>query len=226
MLTDTPPSSLLDPKWVQLCGKAEVTGTWCRSQLPALKGGGAGGGEGRAESSGIKLGRGTLLIYSVLHPKPTTSWLETHSAPFWCWDKPWATLDSLDSPRPGLGGSHHLPPYSILCVAPPHPHPNDFYSRDSQGGVLRLSQFGLPKLWEVTTPGSNLGLEQGLKQTCSSTQELSSGVSHSFCTTRGRVDSQLFVVGSQTASLTTGLSFDHNLCCKCLNGPCEAIFDI
>jgi hypothetical protein len=24
---DMPPSSLLDPKWVQLCGKAEMTGT-------------------------------------------------------------------------------------------------------------------------------------------------------------------------------------------------------
>ncbi len=28
------------------------------------------------------------------------------------------------------------------------------------------------------------------------------------------------------ASLTPGLSFTHNLCCKCLNGSCEAIFDI
>jgi len=34
--------------------------------------------------------------------------------------------DSLDSPWPGLEGSHHLPPYSILCVAPPHLHPNGF----------------------------------------------------------------------------------------------------
>jgi hypothetical protein len=36
--TDTPPSSWLDPKRVQLCERAEVVGTWCRSQLPALKG--------------------------------------------------------------------------------------------------------------------------------------------------------------------------------------------
>ncbi len=35
---DTPPSSLLDPKRVQLCQIAEEEGTWCRSQLPALKG--------------------------------------------------------------------------------------------------------------------------------------------------------------------------------------------
>ncbi len=134
--------------------------------------------------------------------------------------------DSLDSPQPKLGGSHHLPPYSILCVAPPHPHPNGFYSLDSQGGVPGLSQFGLPELWEVTTPSLDLGLERDLKQTCSSPQELSNGLSHSFCTPWGRVDSQLFVIGSQTVSLTPGPSFDHNSCCRCLNGPCEAIFDI
>jgi hypothetical protein len=44
-------------------------------------------------------------------------------------------LDSLDSPRLGLGGSHHLLPYIILYIAPRHAHPNGFYSRDSQGGV-------------------------------------------------------------------------------------------
>ncbi len=33
-----------------------------------------------------------------------------------------------------------------------------------------------------------------------------------------RVDSRLLVVGSQTGSLTPGLSFDHNLCYRCPNG--------
>jgi hypothetical protein len=137
-----------------------------------------------------------------------------------------SNTDSLDSPRPGLGGSHHIPPYSILCVTPPHLHPNGFYSRDSQGAVPKLFRFGLLGLWELVTPGSNLGLGWGLKQSCSSPQELSNGVSHFICTHRGRVDSRLFVVGSQTASLTTGPSFDHNLCCICPNGSCETIFDI
>ncbi len=41
-------------------------------------------------------------------------------------------LDSLDSPRPGLGGSHHLPPYSILCDSPRHPRPNVTFSREMQ----------------------------------------------------------------------------------------------
>jgi len=51
-------------------------------------------------------------------------------------------------------------------------------------------------------------------------------VSHSIYTHRDRVDSRLFVVESQTASLTPGPSFAHNLCCRCPNGSCEAIFDI
>jgi len=135
-------------------------------------------------------------------------------------------MDSLDSPRPGLGGGHHLPPYSILCVTPPHPHPNGFYSRDSQGGVPKLSWFELLGLWELITPSSNLGLGWGLMQTCSSSQDLSNSVSHSIFTHWDRVDSWLFVAGSQTANLTLKPSFDHSLCYRCPNGSCEAIFDI
>ncbi len=66
----------------------------------------------------------------------------------------------------------------------------------------------------------------GLKQTCSSPQEFSNGVSHSTCTHQGQVDSQLLMVRSQTASLTPSPSFVHNLCYKRPNGSCKAIFDI
>ncbi len=45
-----------------------------------------------------------------------------------------------DTPWPGLGGSHHLPPYSILCNAPLRLHPNGSFSRDSQVGVPKLSR--------------------------------------------------------------------------------------
>jgi len=69
-------------------------------------------------------------------------------------------------------------------------------------------------------------IRQGLNQCCSSPPELSNGVSHFTCMHRNRVDSRLLVVESQTASLTPGPSFDHNLCCKCPNGSCEAILDI
>jgi len=152
--------------------------------------------------------------------------VRTHSAPFWCWDKPQATLDSLDSPRPELGGSHHLPPYSILCVTSREPHSNDTFSQDSQGGVPKLSRVGLPGLWELISPGSELRLEWGLNQSCSSLQELFNALSHSFCRRLKEVDSRLLVVRSQTASLTPGPSFAHNLGCRCPNGSCEAILDI
>jgi len=174
-----------------------------------------------------KQGRETSsLTYVVLHPNPTHKWVRIHSAPFWCWDKPWANLDSLDSPRFGLRGSHHLPPYSILCSSPRDLHPNGYFSRDSQSGVPKLSRFGFPGLWTLLTPRSELGSWQGLNQSCSSPQELFNGVLHFTCTHQNWVDSWLLVVGSRIASLTLNLSFDHNLCCRCPNGSCKAILDI
>jgi hypothetical protein len=130
--------------------------------------------------------------------------------------------NSLDSLWPGFGGSHHLPSYIILYIHPQHLHSNGFFDRDSQGGVPKLSQFGLSGLWELITPSSNLWLRWNLKQTCSSPQELFDSLSHSHCTHWDRIDSQLLVVGS----LIPSPYFDHNLCCKCLNGSCEAILDI
>jgi hypothetical protein len=101
-----------------------------------------------------------------------------------------------------------------------------FLSQDSQGGVPKLSRFGLPRLYEFITLYSDLRLGWGLKKTCRSPWELSNGVLYSTCTHRGRVDFRLLVVGSQTGNLTPGPSFCHNLWWKCLNGSCEAIFDI
>jgi len=118
----------------------------------------------------------------VLHPNPTNKLVRTHFAPFWCWEKPRATLDSLDSPRPGLKGSHHLPPYSILYSSPPHLHPNGSFSQDSQSGIPKLSRFGLLGLWTFITPHPELGSGQGLNQSCSSPRELSNGVLHFICT--------------------------------------------
>jgi hypothetical protein len=158
--------------------------------------------------------------------KTDPKWVRTHSASIWCWDKPRATLDSLDSSRPRLGWSHHLPPYSILYVTPWEPHPNGTFSRDSQGGVPKLPRVGLPGLWTLISPGFDLRLEWGLNQSYSSPRELSNAPSHSFCRHREEVDSRLLVVGSQTFSLTPGPSFAHNLGCRCPNGSCEANLDI
>jgi len=161
-----------------------------------------------------------------MHPKTNPKLVRTHSALFWCWDKPRATLDSLDSPWPGLGGGHHHPPYSILCIPLLHPHPNGLLSRDSQCGVPKLSRFRLPGLWELITLGSDLGLGWGTKQSCNSPWELSNGVLHYIFTHRGQVDSRLLVVRSQTISLTPDPYFVHNLCWGCPNGSSQAIFDI
>ncbi len=144
-----------------------------------------------------RLGKGTsLLNYTVLHPNPTNKLVRTHSAPFWCWDKPRATLDSLDSPRPELGGSHHLPPYSILYSSSRHLHPNGSFSRDSQSEVPNLSRFGLPGLWTLITSRPKLRLGRGLKQSCSSPRELFNGVLHFPYTQRNQVDYRLLVIGN------------------------------
>ncbi len=134
-------------------------------------------------------------------------------------------LDSLDSPQPGLGGSHHLPPYSILCVRLQRLHSNDFLSRDSQSGVPKLSRFGLPGLWTITSR-PNLRLGRGLNQTCSPPRELSNTMSHFVKGRWEEVDSRLLVVGSQIVKLTPDSSFAHNLGCRCPNGSCKAILDI
>ncbi len=108
-----------------------------------------------------------------MHPNPTNNLVKTLSTHFQCWDKPRATLDLLDSPRPGLRGSHHLPPYSIFYNSPPHLHPNGSFSRDSQSGVPKLSRFGLPRLWAFITSCSELESRRSLNQSCSSPRELS-----------------------------------------------------
>jgi hypothetical protein len=51
-------------------------------------------------------------------------------------------------------------------------------------------------------------------------------MSDAICRQVNRVDSQLFVVGSQTGSLTPGPSFGHNLCFRCSNEQCKLILDI
>ncbi len=85
-----------------------------------------------------------LLTRSCIQNQPKL--VRTHSACIWCWDKPRATLDSHDSPRPGLGRCHHHPPYSILCVHPREWHPNGSFSRDSQSVVSKLSRCRNPTL--------------------------------------------------------------------------------
>ncbi len=134
--------------------------------------------------------------------------------------------DSQDSPRSGLGGSHHLPPYSILCAFSQGPHPNGILSWDFQVGVSKFSQLGLLRLWGPITLRADLRLRLVIKQSCSPCLDLSNDMLHATCTQGNRVDSRLLVVKSQIANLTPGLSFGHNLCFICPNGSCKLILNI
>ncbi len=82
------------------------------------------------------------------------------------------------------------------------------------------------RLWTAITPDCRVRSRRGLNQSCSPRRDLSNAMSHSQFERREEVDSRLLVVGSQTTSLTPGPSFALNLGCRCLNGQCEAIFDI
>jgi len=84
----------------------------------------------------------------------------------------------------------------------------------------------LPELWTAITPDYRVGSWRGLNQSYSPRRDLSNAMSHTQIGRREEVDSRLLVVGSQTASLTPGPSFAHNLGCKCSNCQCEGIFDI
>jgi hypothetical protein len=137
-----------------------------------------------------------------------------------------ANTNSQDLPRPGLGGSHHLPPYNILCAWPWDQHPNDILSRDSQVRVSKFPKLGLFHLWRPITLCANLWLRWSLKKISSPCWELSNGMSHATWMQGNRGDSWLLMFRNQIANLALGPSFGHNLCLKCPNGSCELILDI
>ncbi len=113
---------------------------------------------GVLKASGLNQKEGQRIQLLGPTSKPINKLVSSHSETLWVLGQATGNMDSLDSPWPGLGGSHHLPPHSILCVCSWHLHQNDFLSRDSQGGVPKLSQFRLLGLWELVTPSSNLRL--------------------------------------------------------------------
>ncbi len=202
---------------MQGCGKLGLGGC---SRLPTLE-----GVEGRARSPGIRLGRDEA-IWSRTCIQNQHKLVRTHSACIWCWDKPRANSDSHDTPRPGVGRCHHHPPYSILCVAPSRPHPSGYLSRDSPSGVPKLSQFWTPRTLGhhsfLPRPPIGMRSELNLQPSSRAFQRRVALPQHT--SGAGRV--RLLMVESQTANLTPGLSFAHNLGCRCPNDQCEAISDI
>jgi len=72
-----------------------------------------------------------LIIHMNLHKlnnKLVSAWLEH----FWCTDKSRAYTNSQDLARLRLGGSHHLPLYSILSTWPQGLHSNVILSWDNK----------------------------------------------------------------------------------------------
>jgi hypothetical protein len=140
--------------------------------------------------------------------KPNNKLINVELEHFWCTDKPRANTDSQDSPRPGLGGSHHLPPYGactqmLFCLGTP------------KLGVMKFSKLGFLQLWRPVTSCEDLVLRWGLKKSCNLHQEFFNVTWHATC---AKV--------SQIGNLTPDPSFGHNLCFKYPNGLCEPILNI
>ncbi len=91
---------------------------------------------------------------------------------------------------------------------------------------LGLPKLKLPQLWGHMTLCENLWWRWGLKQSCSPRQELSNSMLHATFTLGDWVESWILVIGSQIVKLTSGHSFGHNLCFRCLNGSCEPSLNI
>jgi hypothetical protein len=141
-------------------------------------------------------------------------------------DEPQANTNSQNSPWPKLEGSHHLPPYSILCAWPRDQHPNVILFWDSQVGVSKFPKLGLSRLWGPIILCENLRLRWGLNQSCNPHKKKFNNMWHATYTQGNRGDSQLLVVEGQIANLTPNPFFGHNLCFKCPNGSCKLILNI
>jgi hypothetical protein len=161
-----------------------------------------------------------LIIHTNLH-KPNNKLVNVWLEHFWCTNKPWAYTDSQDSPQPGLGGSHHLPLYSIIYVWPWGLHPNVILSR-----LVTLFEIGTSGTLEAHNFCANIQLRWGPKKSYSPCWELSNDMWNVTCTQVNQGDFWLLMIGSQIGNLTFGFSFGHNLCFKCSNGMYEPILDI
>jgi hypothetical protein len=164
-----------------------------------------------------------------LHQHKPPTWLDHIPGHLWVLGQATGTLDHETHHGPDLGEATTFPPYSILCATF-----RDYIQMALFPGTPKLESRncpetvpgGVPGLWEVITPDCKVWSRWGLNQTCSPRRHLSKDVSHSQFGGREEVDSRLLVVRSQTASLTPGPSFAHNLGDRCPSGQCEAIFDI
>jgi hypothetical protein len=212
------------PSWRSHKVKLRNQDLVARSRLPTLE-----RVEGRVGSPGIRLGRDQAFRLHEPASQTNTSWLESILGPF------------------GVGTSHghsnslgHTTPRAreyattILPIVYSAPHFGGYIQMAQIPGTPEMESRSCPEivpggvsgLWELITPDCEIGSRRGLNRTCSPRRDLSNDVSHSQFGLREEVDSRLLVVGSQTATLTPGLSFAHNLGDRCPNAQCEGIFHI
>jgi hypothetical protein len=165
----------------------------------------------------------------ILHPKHTTKWLVHILKHPWMLGQATGTLDHKTHHGPDSGEATTFP--HIVFFAP---HFGDYMQMALFLGTPKLESrncpeivpSGVPGLWALITPDSQVGSQRGLNRTCSPRQDFSNAMLHSPFAGWEDVDSRLLLVRSQTGNLTPGPSFAHNLGDKCPNGQCEAIFDI
>ncbi len=139
-MNDAPPSSLMDST-KSLKVKTTKGGVRARSLAYNTL-----GGRGACWNSKMGLGRltSTSLIHTNLHKLNNKLVNAQIVVALRCMDEPRTITDSQDSPRPGLGRNHHLPPYSILCACPQDEHSHVILSQDSQVGIPKFPHLGLP----------------------------------------------------------------------------------
>jgi hypothetical protein len=209
---------ITNPKMKTAKGKGVETHSLAHSIL---------GVKGRVEALRWRLKRliNNLITHTDLH-KPNNKLANVQLEHLWCTNELRVDIDSQNSPWPGLGGSHHLPFYNILCAWPRGQHPNVILSQDSQMGVPKLPKLGFLWLWKPITLRADLWLRWDLKQSCSPHWELFNIMLHATYTQVSQSNSQLLMVKSQIGNLTPEPSFDHNLCFNHSNGSCKPILDI
>jgi hypothetical protein len=117
------------------------------------------GWEGRAESSGIRLGRGTtyLVTRSCIKNQPT-SWLVYLRNHYWCWDKPWATQTHLTHHGSDLGEATTFP-HIVFSALLRRTHIRMALCPETP----KVESWNCPEIIPVWTPGTSWGHNSFLK---------------------------------------------------------------
>ncbi len=194
-------------------------------------------GRGACQSSGMELGRvDKLHSLTWACTQPTQSG-QCIVGTFLVLGRTTGNMNTQDSPQPRLGGSHHLPPYSILCTSPRSLHPNGFSLLGLPRGSPEIAPTRTPTTLEphnfasrpriqVRSKAKLQLLSRAFQRYVAGHQKLFNGMSHVVCSQVNWVNSQLFLIENQTDNLTPDSSFGHNLCFRCSNEQCKPILNI